>query len=222
MYYCKSLKFIRKYELGWRSTVSVDKAANRIPVFSFEEHESLTWIKIDGLKISVTARKRNRLKLKHENKLQKEFFERKRQQKTNAKTVIPKRIDKRRERGRGSQDLFSLEVIMSAHQNTQRRGEGRISMSPRKEVKDTCKKTGKQGLSAKGPHQHIIPELSPVRQTSQLQPPLEQSRENRCSEPDEREYFFSSVYPEGKFYPPLGEGNQLVENCYIDQKHHIF
>ena len=53
-------------------------------------------------------------------------------------------------------------------------GEGRISTSPRKEVKDTCKKTGKQGLSAKGPHQHIIPELSPVRQTSQLHPPLEQ------------------------------------------------
>ncbi|XP_068758548.1 uncharacterized protein [Montipora capricornis] len=166
---------------------------------------------------------RNRLKLKHENKLQKEFFERKRQQKTNAKTVIPKRIDKMRERGRGSQDLFSLEVIMSAHQNTQRGGEGRISTSPRKEVKDTFKKTGKQGLSAKGPHQHIIPELSPVRQTSQLQPPLEQKRqENRCSETDEREYFFSSVYPEGKFYPPLGEGNQLMENCYIDQKHHIF
>lgn len=65
---------------------------------------------------------RNRLKSKHETKLQKEFFERKRQEKSNARTrtAIPKRIDKSRERV--SQDLFSLEVIMSAHRNKQKRG----------------------------------------------------------------------------------------------------
>lgn len=54
--------------------------------------------------------------------IQQEFFERKRQEKSNARTrtAIPKRIDKSRESV--SQDLFSLEVIMSAHRNIQKRG----------------------------------------------------------------------------------------------------
>lgn len=51
---------------------------------------------------------------------QQELFERKRQQKSNARSSIPKRID--RMKGRGSQDLFSLQVIMSAHRNAQKRG----------------------------------------------------------------------------------------------------
>jgi len=51
---------------------------------------------------------------------QQEFFERKRQQKSYARSSIPKRID--RMKGRGSQDLFSLQVIMSAHRNAQKTG----------------------------------------------------------------------------------------------------
>ena len=42
-----------------------------------------------------------------------EFFERKRQLKGNTRTPVPKRTDKTT--AKASQDLFSLEVIMSAH-----------------------------------------------------------------------------------------------------------
>lgn len=51
-----------------------------------------------------------------------EFFERKRQLRGSSRTSATKRFDKTT--GRGSQDLFSLEVIMSAHRKDikQRKG----------------------------------------------------------------------------------------------------
>ena len=52
-----------------------------------------------------------------------EFFERKRQLKGSSRTSAPKRFNDKT-MGRGSQDLFSLEVIMSAHRKNinQRKG----------------------------------------------------------------------------------------------------
>ena len=53
-------------------------------------------------------------------KQQQEFFERKRQEKSTTRAAVPKRMD--RMKRRGSQDLFSLEVIMSAHRNEKKGG----------------------------------------------------------------------------------------------------
>jgi len=108
---------------------------------------------------------RNRLKVKHENKLQKEFFERKRQLKGNSRTSAPKRFDKTT--GRGSQDLFSLEVIMSAHRKDIKRRKGdRIHTSRSSAGNVNCRNSEtlcQEGFPTKQLH-HILPELSPVRQ----------------------------------------------------------
>jgi len=134
---------------------------------------------------------RNRLKLKNENKLQKEFFERKRQQKSNARSSIPKRID--RMKGRGSQDLFSLQVIMSAHRNAQKTGAER-SCSSQHSGKEGHKKSEKHSIPAKGLQHHIIPELSPVRQHVQLQADVEQDNHDKFRlDQDNRESILSTT-----------------------------
>lgn len=48
-----------------------------------------------------------------------EFFERKRQQKNNVRSTAPREVKKIKA---GSQDLFSLEVIMSAHRSAEKTG----------------------------------------------------------------------------------------------------
>lgn len=142
---------------------------------------------------------RNRLKVKHENKLQKEFFERKRQLRGSSRTSAIKRFDKTT--GRGSQDLFSLEVIMSAHRKdiTKRKGD-RIHTSRSSAGNVNCRNSEtlcQEGVPTKQ-LQHILPELSPIRR--QLPPTnLEEGRRgNCCSDQVERECIFTSMPSRGR------------------------
>ncbi|CAH3018792.1 unnamed protein product [Porites evermanni] len=108
---------------------------------------------------------RNRLKLKHENKLQKEFFERKRQQKNNVRSTAPREVKKIKAR---SQDLFSLEVIMSAHRSEEKTG-GTEASSSWKKGHAGHKNSKVQGVLAKQHREHSIPELSPIRPQIDIQ-----------------------------------------------------
>lgn len=157
---------------------------------------------------------RNRLKSKHKTKLQKEFFERKRQEKSNARTrtAIPKRIEKSRERV--SQDLFSLEVIMSAHRNVQKRVRGRTSPNPQGNEKEIPGKSCIQGLATKADHMHLTPELRQVRKTSQDQ----QGR--FCMQHDGRECVFSNLSLKRKLNQQ-GQEQQQTEKKIIKEKHEL-
>ncbi|KAL9960464.1 hypothetical protein ACROYT_G033927 [Oculina patagonica] len=142
------------------------------------------------------------LKLLNLNSLEQEFFERKRQLKGNTRTApSPKRIDKAT--GKGSQDLFSLEVIMAAHKKdikqrkeiTQR--DSTTTESGDWEIKENSGKLRLQDVPTKQ-LQHILPELSPVRQKLPAANLDESKCGNFCLDHDKRECIFTSMPPGGQ------------------------
>lgn len=108
--------------------------------------------------------RRSRLKLKHETKLQKEYFEKKRQLKSNTNIAISQRVSKAT--ARASQDLLSLEVIMAAHREKKKQKKDKRSHTSETIGHTTFKKSSQapyfRESSLKQP-QHIFPELSPIR-----------------------------------------------------------
>lgn len=106
---------------------------------------------------------RNRLKLKHETKLQKEFFEKKRHfRNSNSSTV--KRVSKAT--AQASQDLLSLEVIMVAHREKKQQKKDKRGHTSQTIGYTSLKKSSQASCSRESSlkqPQHIFPELSPIR-----------------------------------------------------------